>query len=72
MRKITKNELRAALFMDFNIEVHTSQITLVKSPINNLMIVEGIGGYGFFRYGLDNKGILRIYPNKMNEVNLNL
>jgi|688.fasta_scaffold604075_2 hypothetical protein len=72
MRKITKNELRASLFVDYNLVVKNNQITLTKTSINNVMIVEGIGGYGFFRYGLDNNGILRIYPNKMHEVNLNV
>ena len=72
MRKITKNELASILFRDFNLLVSTKQITLTKTSINNVMIVEGIGGYGFFRYGFDNNGVIRIYPNKMHEVNLNL
>lgn len=72
MRKITKHELTAKLFVDYNLRVSPKQITLTKTSINNVMIVEGIGGYGFFRYGFDNNGVIRIYPNKMHEVNLNV
>lgn len=72
MRKITKHELTAKLFVDYNLRVNPKQITLTKTSINNVMIVEGIGGYGFFRYGFDNNGVIRIYPNKMHEVNLNV
>lgn len=72
MRKITKNELAAILYSEYNLRVGTKQLTLTKTSINNVVIVEGIGGYGFFRYGFDNNGIIRVYPNKMHEVNLNL
>lgn len=72
MRKITKHELMGVLFRDFNLIVKSNQITLAKTSINNVMIVEGIGGYGFFRYGLDSNNIIRVYPNKMHEVNLNV
>jgi hypothetical protein len=72
MRKITKNELRGVLFSDYDLIVKANQITLTKTSINNVMIVEGIGGYGFFRYGLDSNNILRVYPNKMHYVNINL
>lgn len=72
MRKITKQELCGRLFVDFNLRVSPKQLTLTKTSINDVVIVEGIGGYGFFRYGFDSDGIIRIYPNKMNEVNLNL
>lgn len=72
MRKITKQELSAKLFIDYNLRVSTKQIILTKTSINNVMIVEGIGGYGFFRYGFDNDGIIRIYPNKMHNINLNV
>ena len=72
MRKITKNDLRAILYMEYNLIVKTTQITLFKNSIHNLMVVAGIGGYGFFRYGFDNNGIIRVYPNQMHEVNLNV
>jgi len=72
MRKITKQELCARLFVDYNLHVSPKQITLTKTSINNVMIVEGIGGYGFFRYGFDKDGTLLIYPNKMHSVNLNV
>lgn len=73
MKKVTKQELADRLILDYNIVVSTKQITLTKTSINDVMIVEGIGGYGFFRYGrygID--GELKIYPNKMHEVNLNV
>jgi hypothetical protein len=69
MRKIAKNELLAVLYSDYDLIVLREQITLTKDSTNNLMIVEGLPGYGFFRYGLDAKGILRVYPNKMHNVN---
>ena len=72
MKRISKETLRNKLYMEYNLNVSTTQITLTKTSINNVMIVEGIGGYGFFRYGYDNDGIIRIYPNKMNKINLNL
>ena len=72
MRKITKNELRGRLYMEYNLNVSTTQITLTKTRTNNVMIVEGIGGSGLFRYGYDNNGIIKVYPNKMHEINLNL
>lgn len=72
MRKITKHELCAKLFVDYNLRVSPKQIILTKTAINNVMIVEGIGGYGFFRYGFDSDGIIRIYPNKMHHINLNV
>ena len=72
MKRISKETLRNKLYMEYNLNVSTTQITLTKTSINNVMIVEGIGGYGFFRYGYDSDGIIRIYPNKMNKINLNL
>lgn len=69
MKKVTKQELADRLILDYNIVVSTKQITLTKTSINNVMIVEGIGGYGFFRYGIGIDGELKIYPNKMHEVN---
>jgi hypothetical protein len=73
MRKITKNELRAILYLKYNISVHTTQITLTKSYYHDsLMIVDGIGGMGIFRYGHDTMGNIKIYPNKMHEINLNV
>jgi len=71
-RKITKRELCDRLFVSYNLRVSPKQITLTKNSINNLMIVEGIGGYGFFRYGFDQYGDIRVYPNKMHSVNLNV
>ena len=72
MKRISKETLRNKLYMEYNLNVSTTQITLTKTKLNNLMIVEGIGGYGFFRYGYDYNDIIKIYPNKMNEINLNL
>lgn len=72
MKRITKEQLREKLNLDYGIDVHTTQITLTKNKINNLMIVEGIGGYGFFRYGYDNFGNIKLYPNKMHSVNINV
>ena len=73
MRKITKDNLRATLYMKYKINVSTKQITLTKSYCHSsLMIVDGIGGMGIFRYGFDTMGNIQIYPNKMHEINLNL
>ena len=72
MKRISKETLRNKLYMEYNLNVSTTQITLTKTRTNNVMIVEGIGGSGLFRYGYDNNGIIKVYPNKMHEINLNL
>lgn len=72
MKRITKDDLRIRLFRDYGITAHTTQITLTKSYCHeNLMIVDGIGGMAIFRYGRNTMGDIKIYPNKMHEINQN-
>jgi hypothetical protein len=70
MKRITKSELQTRLGVDYDIWVRTSQITTTKTKNapHSLMIVEGIGGYGLFRYGYNTNGEVKIYPNRMNEI----
>lgn len=73
MKRITKDNLRARLFLDYGIKVHTTQITLTKSYCHqSLMIVDGIGGMAIFRYGYNSDGDIKIYPNKIHQINLNV
>lgn len=73
MKRITKDKLRAHLYMKYKIVVSTKQITLTKSYCHDsLMIVDGIGGMGIFRYGHDTMGNIQIYPNKVHQLNLEL